>query len=234
MSFPVHISGSIITLFFWHELVTSTDLDARAGFLTSGKWPAAVTVVIMVVVEFTTSAFRAAGYHSLLLNLNSAVYFVVLLALAGLYFYVYGLVYRFFKRSPSLRGREEVLRRISIRFVLTAVTFLASLAVGCLTITRPMALALGQSIIHFSIIAILNTGSTLTISAFVFQPGNNSGSKANSSKTSGTAEHSQSVGAPSGPPITWKGRSTQDGPDSDNSGHMDGEIEPSSSSEEDE
>jgi hypothetical protein len=81
MSFPVHLSGAIITLFFWHELVTSTDLEARSGFLTSGKWPAAITVIIMTVVEFTTSAFRAAGFHSLLLNLNSCVIGTLLVTL---------------------------------------------------------------------------------------------------------------------------------------------------------
>jgi hypothetical protein len=73
MSWPVHISGAIITLFFWYELVTSVDLEANTGFLTSAKIPAAITIFIMNAVEFSTSALRAAGFYSVFLLINKFV-----------------------------------------------------------------------------------------------------------------------------------------------------------------
>lgn len=73
MSWPVHISAAIITLFFWHELVTTTKIQVNTGFLSSAKIPAAVVIVIMVAVEFLTSGLRAAGFYSTFLLVNKYV-----------------------------------------------------------------------------------------------------------------------------------------------------------------
>jgi uncharacterized paraquat-inducible protein A len=130
---------------------------------------------------------------------GSAVYFVVLVVLAGLYFYVYALVYRFFKKSPALNRRNAALKKISIRFVFAAVTFLIMVMCGALAITRPFGEAVGQSVIHFLIVCVLNLGSSFTISAFTFKSDRSKGS----SKTSGTAEASQSAAPQS---TSWKNR----------------------------
>lgn len=70
MSWPVHVAGAIITLFFWYELVTSMDVEVKGGFLSSAKIPAAVVVVVVSFFEYSTSAVRAAGLYSVYALVN--------------------------------------------------------------------------------------------------------------------------------------------------------------------
>jgi small-conductance mechanosensitive channel len=163
--------------------------------------------------------------------LSSVIYCIVLLILTILYFYVYALVFRFFTRSPSLRSKNEVIRKISLRFLLNAFTFIMLLVFGFLTITRFFAFPVGQSIVHFGFIVWLNLGSTLTISAFLYRT-NNSGKSA----TAGTNSASGNSGSASAAPapqsgVSWKGRNTV-GNDDDEEESSD-ESESDESSEED-
>eukprot|EP01122_Echinamoeba_exundans_P003428 TRINITY_DN13530_c0_g1_i1.p1 TRINITY_DN13530_c0_g1~~TRINITY_DN13530_c0_g1_i1.p1 ORF type:complete len:481 (+),score=34.81 TRINITY_DN13530_c0_g1_i1:114-1556(+) len=171
MSWPLHVSSCIIVVFFWWELAVRTKLNIKSGFLTSGKYPAVASIVIMCLVEYSTAAMRAAGLYSAFLSLNAAVYVIVLIALTIIYFYVFTLVFRFIRRSPVLRTREAVLKAVSFRFLMTAISFIFMMIFGFMTLTSYFLEAVGQSVIHFLIYAVLCAGSTCTLSAFAFKPG---------------------------------------------------------------
>lgn len=195
MSWPIHLSSCSIVVFFWWDLVAKTKINIRSGFLTAGKYPAAVMIVIMCLVEYSTAALRAAGFYSSFLNLNAAIYVVVLIILISIYCYVFALVFKFFRRSPVLRAREEVLKAVSLRFLMSAVTFLLMIVFGCLTLTSFFFEAVGQSIVHFLIFTTTNAGSTCTLSAFALRPGINtkSGDATVNSRTGAELENSRSL-----------------------------------------
>jgi uncharacterized membrane protein len=207
MSWPLHLSSCIIVVFFWWELAVRTKLNIRSGFLTSGKYPAVVSIIVMCVVEYSTAGMRAAGLYSAFLSLNAAVYVIVLIALTFIYFYVFALVFRFMRRSPVLRTREAVLKAISFRFLMTAITFIFQMIFGFMTLTTYFLEAVGQSVIHFLIFAVICAGSTCTLSAFAFKPGmktKNGSSVAASTANSrpGTEMESRSLSLSSEPPAT--------------------------------
>lgn len=194
MHWPIHLATAIIVLFFWIELTSKTNVNASGGFLTSGKAPAAIAISIVIIVEFATSAIRAAigpllglfyvtayaetnHLHSgapgggksdqTLFIFFSAVYVSMLLALAISYFYVFNQVRQFFMSSPKMNAKLSLLRRVSIRLLGTAISFLVMIVWGILSSTALYFTAVGQSVVQFLIFATINAGSTLTISAFV-------------------------------------------------------------------
>jgi hypothetical protein len=60
MHAPLSGAGSIIVILYWHELVSSQSIDV-SGFLTSSRIPAAIIIVILVLIEAITASFRASG-----------------------------------------------------------------------------------------------------------------------------------------------------------------------------
>lgn len=112
---------------------------------------------------------------------------MVLIGLTSLYFYVYVLVYRFFTKSYHFRTRHHIIRRISIRFLLSAFTFVLLLIWGMLTLTPVFDYAIGKSIVHFGLCTWVNLGSTFTISAFSY--------KADSKSMSGLTRSGTASGA---------------------------------------
>lgn len=150
--------------------MTAHNIQTRTGFLSSRTWLAALIISIVAAAEYTTAALRAVGLSSIVLNINAAIYLVVLLGCVAIYIYTYVLVYRFFKNSLVLKEQDKMIYSISLRFLLTAVTFVLTIAVAILVVTPFYGTAIGMSVVHFLTYLFINIGSTLTISAFLDRP----------------------------------------------------------------
>lgn len=192
MHWPFHIASAILVIFFWLELTSQSNVQTQAGFLTTRRWPAAIIIILVTIAEFTTSAVRAAGGSTSALifitayaaafpcrpplfltfskyvyfSSNSALYIIILLSCAIIYFVVYFRVRRFLLALPSLGSNQKLLLKVSIRFFLTAFTFLMLVIMAIMSALSFYSEALGQSIVHFGIYLTLNLGSTLMILAF--------------------------------------------------------------------
>jgi hypothetical protein len=187
MSWPLHAGVAVLVIFFWLELVTSRNIQTKTGFLTSKKWIAALIITIMAGVEYTTAACRAAGLSSVMLNVNAALYLIVLITCIIIYIYTYYKVHQFFKSIPSLRTNDSVLKAVSLRFLLTSVTFLFTMIIAVLTVTPIYGTSIGASSVHFLINLFINTGSSLTISAFLDRPSARSKSQSSKGEVSSRA-----------------------------------------------
>lgn len=168
MSFPIHIGAAIIVIFFWLELTTTTVMNANGGFLASRRWPAAVVICIIVIAEFVVSALRAAiGVGSSVLLITSGLYLVVISIVALTYFYVYWQVRRFFSSMPKLKSNHRLILRVSLRLLLTAISFLFLIGGGIISSLNFYWTPIGQTLAQTWIFWTLNAGSSMTISAFI-------------------------------------------------------------------
>jgi hypothetical protein len=188
MSWPLHIASSVIVVFFWIELISSSNMTASGGFLTSSRWPAAVSISIIVAIEFSISAARAVTSittEALLVSAYvpspptdflhvyltfhvrySVAYLIILLILTLTYFYVFAQVRKFLNRLAHLGTNDELIRRVSIRFLFASFSFILLIVLGILTSTSLYDRAVSQSLIHAFINWTIDAGSTFTIAAF--------------------------------------------------------------------
>jgi hypothetical protein len=188
MHWPIHIASSVIVVFFWIELVSSNDMTATGGFLTSSRWPAALSICIIVALEFSISAARAVtsltpeallvsayvdqsppdALHVSLIQpiCCSVAYLIILAILTFTYFYVYAQVRKFLAGLAHLRTNDKLIQRVSIRFLFTSFSFIVLIVMGILTSTPIYDRAVGQSLVHAFIHWTIDSGSTFTIAAF--------------------------------------------------------------------
>lgn len=96
----------------------------------------------------------------------SVIYMVILLVCAATYIYLYYQVRKFFASLPRLKSNHNLILRVSIRLLFTAVTFLLLVIAGILTASPPYWTAYGQAGIQAFVVWSLCANSTLTISAF--------------------------------------------------------------------
>jgi hypothetical protein len=122
-----------------------------------------------------------------LIPYSSILYVIILVFLVVMYSYVYYQVRQFFSSLPTLSAKQELINKISLRFLLTAFTFVTLIVGGLLVLAKVYYTPVGQPVVQFIIIVSFNLGSTLTISAFF---ANMKLSKTVSSKPSRTASRS--------------------------------------------
>jgi hypothetical protein len=92
-----------------------------------------------------------------------------------IYVYVFTLVYSFFRGMPKLKQNDEVLKRVSLRFLFQGFTLIAMLVPGIFVVTIYFHTALGLSLVHSSIYFLMNAGSTCAIASFWERPGMKTG-----------------------------------------------------------
>jgi hypothetical protein len=211
MSWPLHIASCVVVVFFWIELISSTDMTASGGFLTSRRWHAAVSICVVVAVEFSISAARAVvsvtaallvisayvnsltpvrfSIYLLTYAFPSATYLVILLVLTVTYFYVFAQVRKFLSSLVTLGSNDKLIQRVSVRFLFTSFSFISLITMGILTATPLYDRAVGQTLIHAFINWTIDAGSTFTIAAFYGSIMTNYKSR----KGSKTAPHSGST-----------------------------------------
>eukprot|EP01122_Echinamoeba_exundans_P012122 TRINITY_DN5009_c0_g1_i1.p1 TRINITY_DN5009_c0_g1~~TRINITY_DN5009_c0_g1_i1.p1 ORF type:complete len:239 (+),score=33.95 TRINITY_DN5009_c0_g1_i1:22-738(+) len=167
MSWPLHIGSSVIVVFFWIELISSSNITASGGFLTSRRWPAALSICIIVAAEFSISAARAvASVTSAALLVSAGAYLIILLILTVTYFYVFAQVRKFLAGLVHLKSNEKLIRDVSIRFLFTSFSFIMLILMAILTATPLYDRALGLSLIVAFINWTIDAGSSFTIAAF--------------------------------------------------------------------
>eukprot|EP01122_Echinamoeba_exundans_P001689 TRINITY_DN116_c1_g1_i2.p5 TRINITY_DN116_c1_g1~~TRINITY_DN116_c1_g1_i2.p5 ORF type:complete len:130 (-),score=18.04 TRINITY_DN116_c1_g1_i2:496-885(-) len=88
-----------------------------------------------------------------------------------IYVYVFTLVYRFFRGMPNLKGNDQVLKRVSLRFLLQGFCLLSLMVPGIFVVTKYFHTALGLSLVHSSIYFLMNAGSSCAITSFWQRPG---------------------------------------------------------------
>jgi hypothetical protein len=189
MSWPLHFSTAVIVLFFWLELASTSNIKASGGFLTTQRWPAAIACCTITFAEFASSAARAANTTGVALYIaayaplhcqslttlqddlhypaySSILYVIILSFLVVMYCYVYYQVRKFFSSLPTLSEKQELISKISLRFLLTACTFVVLIVSGLIVLAKVYYTPVGQPVVQFIIYSSINLGSTLTISAF--------------------------------------------------------------------
>lgn len=70
-SWPLTAASCVLIVLMWHELVTSSSINVRTGFLTTSRIPAAVIISLVVVVEWATACLRAVGLTGFVLFINA-------------------------------------------------------------------------------------------------------------------------------------------------------------------
>lgn len=196
ISWPLHVASCILIVLMWYELVTRSAVNIRTGFLTTSRYPAVVLITIVIAVEIAMSCVKVLGVTTAVVNLGTyvrsdvdrsllpllltkqiqssdcrALYGIVFVGCIIIYVYVYIKVYMFLKASPMLSERHNILQRVSIRFLLLALSLVAICAVGAFYAGPPFFRALGQSILHFSMNVAFLAGSSFIIAAFWAKPG---------------------------------------------------------------
>lgn len=162
-------------------------MKASGGLLASHKWVAALAICIVCFVEFGVVAARAAngtipvvqyitayvgefGFRNRSTDFSPVfriTYVVILLICAGTYFYLYWQVRQFFASLPRLRSNHNLILRVSVRLLLTGVSFLVLVVAGIVSALPLYFTPVGQSAAQAFLMISLLAGSTLTISAFV-------------------------------------------------------------------
>lgn len=86
-----------------------------------------------------------------------------------LYLYVYAKVFSFLRGSSisAQRKRDKILRKVSLRLLISALTFPMLIAVAGFALSRWYAQAVGQGIIIFGIYTVISISSTSTIAAIL-------------------------------------------------------------------
>jgi hypothetical protein len=111
------------------------------------------------------------------------LYVAILVFCIVTYIYVYVRVFQFVNSLPTLSGKQELIKKVSFRLLLTALSFVILIVLGVLLTSNIYNTAVGQSLIHFLIFMALNAGSSFTTWAFIENLSKSLSSSGNSGKS---------------------------------------------------